>query len=118
MIWNVIFHPAFLPEFAAFKGEVREEMLAHLKFLRTEGPQLGRPTVDTLKGSKFRNLKELRFDADDGVWRLAFFFAPDRNAVLLVAGDKSGVSQERFYKRLIDVAEVRIASYIDSLDRE
>jgi hypothetical protein len=46
------------------------------------GSQLGRPRVDTLKGSRHANMKELRFDAADGVWRVAFAFDPKRNAVL------------------------------------
>jgi hypothetical protein len=64
--------------------------------LRDHGPQLGRPYVDTLKGSKFANMKELRFTADGGVWRVAFAFDLRREAILLVAGDKSGVSESRF----------------------
>jgi hypothetical protein len=43
-------------------------------------------------------MKELRFDASGGVWRVAFAFDPRRRAILLVAGDKSGVSEKRFYK--------------------
>ena len=50
------------------------------------GSQLGRPRVDTLKGSRHANMKELRFDAADGVWRVAFAFDPKRSAVLLIAG--------------------------------
>ena len=46
-------------------------------------------------------MKELRFDAADGVWRVAFAFDPHRKAVLLVAGDKSGASEKRFYRELI-----------------
>jgi hypothetical protein len=52
--------------------------------------------VDTLKGSIYPNMKELRFDADGGVWRVAFAFDPRRRAVLLVAGDKSGGGERRF----------------------
>lgn len=52
--------------------------------------------MDTLKGSKHANMKELRFDADDGVWRIAFAFDLRRHAVLLVGGDKSGGSEKRF----------------------
>jgi hypothetical protein len=52
-------------------------------------------------------MKELRFEAADGVWRVAFAFDPVRAAVQLVAGDKSGVSEKRFYKRLIDIADRR-----------
>jgi hypothetical protein len=56
------------------------------------GPDLGRPHVDTLNNSRHSNMKELRFKADNGVWRVAFAFDPERKAILLVAGDKSGVS--------------------------
>jgi hypothetical protein len=68
---------------------------------------LGRPDVDTLDGSHYANMKELRFRADGGVWRVAFAFDPRRNAILLVAGNKSGVSETKFYKRLIDKADKR-----------
>jgi hypothetical protein len=40
----------------------------------------------------------LRFKADGGVWRVTYAFDPEREAILLVAGDKSGVSEIRFYK--------------------
>jgi hypothetical protein len=46
-------------------------------------------------------MKELRFSAADGEWRVAFAFDPQRTAVLLVAGDKSGGSQKRFYRELL-----------------
>jgi len=67
--------------------------------------------VDTLKGSRIPNLKELRFRAEAGVWRVAFAFDGQRVAVLLVAGDKRGVAQDRFYRRLIAVAEQRFAAW-------
>ena len=59
--------------------------------------------MDTLNDSKYANMKELRFRADGGIWRVAFAFDPQRNAVLLVAGDKSGVSGKKFCKRLRDI---------------
>jgi hypothetical protein len=67
---------------------------------------------DTLKGSEYPNMKELRFRADDGVWRVAFAFDPRRNAILLIAGDKSGTSQARFYKRLIATADARYGAHL------
>jgi hypothetical protein len=57
-------------------------------------------------------MKELRFDAADGVWRVAFAFDPKRKAVLLVAGDKSGGSQRRFYKQLISKADERFDAHL------
>ena len=52
-------------------------------------------------------MKELRFEALDGEWRVAFAFDPKRRAVLLVAGDKTGGSEKKFYKRLIAMADAR-----------
>ena len=67
---------------------------------------------DALKGSKHGNMKELRFDAAGGVWRVAFAFDPERRAVVPVAGDKSGVAQSRFYKGLVAKADRRFAEHL------
>lgn len=114
-IWKVEFHPAFYPEFAVMESRVRDELLAQAKFLETFGPTLGRPRVDTLKGSRHANMKELRFTLPGGVWRIAFAFDPERKAILLVAGDKSGVSEHRFYKQLISKADYRFDVHLDRL---
>ncbi|WP_352770064.1 type II toxin-antitoxin system RelE/ParE family toxin [Mesorhizobium sp. M0167] len=76
---------------------------------------MGRPHADTLNDSSFANMKELRFDADDGVCRVAFAFDRKRKAILLVAGDKSGVSEKGFYKRLIAKADKRYQGHLDRL---
>lgn len=68
-----------------------------------------------LKGSRHSNMKELRFDAADGVWRVAFAFDPKRRAVLLVAGDKSDESERRFYTRLIRKADERFEAHVAQL---
>lgn len=98
MPWIVRFEDEFEQEFLALSQGVQDELLAAARVLAEYGPRLGRPYVDTLKGSKHSNMKELRFDAAGGVWRMAFAFDPRRQAVLLAAGDKSGVSQGRFYR--------------------
>ena len=118
MSWTVLFHDAFDAEFLAFDEELQDELLAHAKLLGEFGPNLGRPTVDGLKGSKHANMKELRFDWDGGVWRVAFAFDPKRQAILLVGGDKGGADQRRFYKRLIAVADGRFDEHLVSLAAE
>ncbi len=60
-------------------------------------------------------MKELRFDAENGVWRVAFAFDPKRKAILLVAGDKSGVAEKRFYKNLIGTADARFDAHLQKL---
>lgn len=104
-------------EFETFSAAVQDELLLNARLLETYGPRLGRPHVDTLNGSDHANMKELRFKADDGVWRVAFAFDPERNAILLVAGDKSGKSERRFYKRLIDKADKRYAEHLKRIGR-
>ena len=58
MTWQVLFHEEFDPEFEALPAVVQDELLAQLVLLRRFGPQLGRPRVDTLKGSRHANMKE------------------------------------------------------------
>ena len=118
MKWIALFHEDFEPEFDALLEEVQDEMLTHAKLLEQFGPQLGRPRVDTLNDSRHANMKELRFDAADGVWRVAFAFDPRRQAILLVAGDKSGVSEKRFYRNLIAKADERFDGHLDRLRKE
>ncbi len=112
-MWQIIFHEMFDGEFMELPVDVQDALTSHKGLLETFGPQLGRPYVDTLEGSKHANMKELRFDADNGVWRVAFAFDPKRQAVLLVAGDKSGGSQKRFYKHLIKKADERFNDWLE-----
>ncbi|MDH3603418.1 MAG: type II toxin-antitoxin system RelE/ParE family toxin, partial [Candidatus Tectomicrobia bacterium] len=104
MSWIVDLHPLFAAEFRAFSEGVQNELLAKIALLEDYGPHLSRPHADTLNHSKHSNMKELRFRADGGVWRTAFAFDPERRAILLVAGDKSGGSERRFYRQFIQKA--------------
>nr|WP_246015681.1 type II toxin-antitoxin system RelE/ParE family toxin [Azospirillum griseum] len=94
---------------------MRIDLAAAASVLGERGPTLGRPHVDTLNGSKHANMKELRFASNGGVWRVAFAFDPKRNAVVLVAGDKSGVSEKRFYTTLIATADARYDEHLADL---
>jgi hypothetical protein len=116
MNWSVEFHDEFEAEFDALPEAVRIDILAHAKLLEAFGPELGRPRCDTLKGSRHANMKELRFRADDGAWRVAFAFDSKRTAILLTAGDKSGGSEQRFYKTLIARADARFDTYLAELN--
>jgi hypothetical protein len=98
--WQVFFHAEFEPEFDALDQGVQDELLAHANLLKEFGPLLRRPAADTRHGSKHDNMKELRFKAAGGAWRIAFAFDPQQRAILLVGGDKSGGSERRFYRQL------------------
>lgn len=112
MSWIVEIGDEFELEFYDLHEDVRTEILALTRLLQLCGPQLGRPRVDTLNGSLHANMKELRFSAADGEWRVAFAFDTKQKAILLVAGDKSGVGETRFYRELIRKADRRFDAHL------
>jgi hypothetical protein len=116
--WDVEIGDEFESEFDALPEDVQDEILAHSRLLQEYGPQLGRPRVDTLNVSRHANMKELRFNAADGVWRVAFAFDTRRHAILLVAGDKSGGSEKRFYNELIRKADTRFDAHLGRMKKE
>lgn len=118
MRWSVEIGDEFEPEYDALPNEVQDELLAMTRLLQQFGPQLKRPHADTMNGSGHANMKELRFKAADGIWRVAFAFDPKRKAVLLVAGDKSGVSEKRFYRELIAKADDRYDAHLARLKKK
>jgi hypothetical protein len=115
MKWQVEFHDDFRNgEWRDMDKEQRKALVAAASALEEIGPSGGRPLIDTLKNSKHRNMKELRYDAHEGreVWRAAFAFDPDRRAVVLVAGDKQGMDEKLFYGRLIEKADGRFDRHL------
>jgi hypothetical protein len=102
-LWEV----AGTDEFADWYGDLPADDQAAVDFsvgiLEQGGPSLGRPHVDTVQQSNFSNMKELRTQAAGNPIRIFFAFDPNREAILLIGGDKTGDS--RFYKRMIPVAD-------------
>jgi hypothetical protein len=115
MDWDVRFDPAFAAEAKGFARAVQLEIAALAGLLRQFGPQLRRPHCDTLNGSKHANMKELRFTLPDGEWGIAFAFDPQRQAILLVGGSKSGTNEKQFYRDLLRVADARFSAHLKSL---
>jgi hypothetical protein len=114
-MWAVLIAPEFEDEIAALEPAVRIELLAQAGVIERLGPLGGRPRIDSSNGSRHAKMKELRFDAADGVWRVAFAFDPGRRAVLLCGGDKSGASERRFYRTLIRKADERFDAHLARL---
>jgi len=113
MTWTVQFADAFDPEFEELPERVQDRLLARLEVLASQGPTLGRPHVDTLKGSAFPNMKELRFTATGDEWRAAFAFA---TGVVLVAAQKAGRGEKRFYRELIATADARFKDHLAGME--
>jgi hypothetical protein len=83
-----------------------------IDLLAENGPALGRPAVDRLKGSRYHNMKELRPGSSGTTEiRLIFAFDPRREAIVLVAGDKSG-AWTQWYREAIPLADSRYTTYL------
>ena len=117
MQWKVELHEEFREEFLQFSEDVQDSIVEKANVLKVFGIQLGRPLVDTLNGSNFVNMKELRFNVNNEVWRIAFAFDRERKAILLVGGDKRGRNQKKFYNQLIKVADKRFLEHMNNLEK-
>lgn len=112
MPWIVILQDEFKEEVFAFPDSVQDAIMAAADLIARRGPDLRMPHARQLKGSKHTNMKELRFNAAGGVWRLAFAFDSNRQAVLLAIVNKVGKKQNAVYKRLTDTADRRYDLHI------
>jgi hypothetical protein len=111
--WIVIFHPAVAAWLDALDDGTYQQVIAALRELRDQGPALGRPLADTVQGSRHRNMKELRPGSSGrSEIRVLFAFDPQRQAILLVAGDKAG-RWKRWYKRAVPLADDRFDEHIE-----
>lgn len=116
MAWVVRFDEELAAWFDDQEAGLQAEILVHVRLLQEQGPNLGRPRVDTVKGSRYRNLKELRIQYRGEPWRILFLFDPRRAAILLVGGNKGG--DGRWYVRNIPIAERRYRRHLEALERQ
>jgi hypothetical protein len=116
MEWEVLLAPEFDAWLLKQERGVRVAIAAHAGLLKEFGPALGRPQVDTLKGSKLAHLKELRIQYQGAPWRVLFVFDPKRRAILLVGGNKQG--KPRWYKTAIPLAEKRYRRHLAALEKD
>ena len=105
MAWEVETTEEYDSWFLAQNENGQATIRMKVDLLEEYGPLLPRPHADTLKGSKLKNLKELRTHTENNVFRVAFLFDKKRKAILLIGGDKKGKDKKRFYRNLIRQAE-------------
>lgn len=103
--WETVFTDTTSDWLLTEKEDVRESIIAYLNVLEEKGPNLGRPYADTLEGSKYPNLKELRVQHNGEPYRLFYIFNKYREAVILCGASKKGLNEKDFYKKMIKIAE-------------
>lgn len=111
-MWGVETTRMFDDGFMAQTEALQIDMLAAMHLLEEFGPQLGRPYVDTVNGSFYCNMKELRVQRGGNPIRAFFAFDPARNAIVLCAGDKTGLNGKRFYKEMIKLADAEFSQHL------
>lgn len=115
--WSVEFHPACEEWANGLDQADAEALLAAVKVLRDEGPNLGRPLVDSIKGSRHANMKELRPGSTGRTEiRVLFAFDRERKAILLAGGDKSE-DWKGWYKENIPIADARFDEHQAGIEK-
>lgn len=115
-MWDVEVTDQFLDWWRILSSEQQEALTDRVDLLAERGPDLGRPVVDRIQGSRHHNMKELRA-AQGGALRVLFIFDPRRQAVLLLGGDKTGEWNVR-YERSIPMADDLYDEYLAELQQE
>lgn len=101
----------------ALNNTDRASVLAALMALREKGPGLPRPYADTLQGSRYRNMKELRIQSRGQPLRAFFAFDPWRTGVVLCAGNKAG-NDKCFYDEMIPIADREFTHWLKRLKKK
>lgn len=97
--------------FTSLNDTDRARVLAALLVLREKGPGLSRPYADTLRGSRYSNMKELRIQSRGEPIRAFFALGPARTGIVLCAGNKVG-NEKRFYDEMLPVAEREFTNWL------
>ncbi len=113
--WEVEYTDQFGDWFEELDARQQESVVITVEVLQDRGPGLGRPLVDTIKGLRHANMKELR--PRRGNLRILFAFDPRRMAILLIGGDKTN-RWETWYRDIIPVADTLYDDHLDTLKEE
>ena len=116
MAWEVEYTDEFELWWKSLTDDEQADVNASVELVELHGPQLGRPHVDTIKGSRHAHIKELRTQSGGKPLRTFFAFDPRRSAILLIGGDKTG--DKRFYDRIVPIADNLYDQYLKEIEKE
>ena len=114
--WVVEYTDQFEAWWSGLTAEEQVSVDASVLLLEEFGPLLVRPHSDTIKGSRFPNMKELRVQNQGRPLRVLYAFDPRRAAILLLGGDKTG--DARWYEVQVPIADRLYAEHLATLRRE
>jgi hypothetical protein len=113
MAWEVEFSDEFEQWWDGLTGEEQDSIDPVIYLLEERGPALTRPHADTIKGSAYSNMRELRVQHQGRPIRILYAFDPRRSAYLIIGGDKTG--NDRWYGEMIPIADTVYRKHIEEL---
>jgi len=113
MKWDIEYTDEFEEWWNSLTPDEQDSIAVTVGLLERLGPNLPRPHSDTVKGSKFPNMKELRIQHDGQPYRTLYAFDPRRTAILLIGGNKTG--DKNWYKKFIPIADNLFADHLKGL---
>lgn len=116
MDWKAEYTDAFEAFLLGLDEEAQVAVMTVVNMLQLKGPSLSRPYADTLKGSRYSNMKELRTRSKRHPYRACFAFDPTRSAILLCGGREDGAGDKQFYSRLIALADSEYEAHLARLN--
>jgi hypothetical protein len=115
-MWDVEFTDEFGAWWESLAAPLKDAVDLSVSLLERQGPSLGRPHADAVKGSRHSSMKELRVQHAGKPYRIFFAFDPRQTGILLIGGCKVG--DKRFYKRMIPIADDLLDLYLSELRKE
>jgi hypothetical protein len=116
VVWAVEVTDEFAKWYAALGDAEIDAVNFSVGLLEAAGPELRRPHADTVNGSAYPNMKELRVQAQGRPIRIFFAFDPRRAAILLIGGDKTG--DDRFYDRMVPIADSLYTEHLAEMEEK
>ena len=116
MPWPVEYTDEFGAWWATLGQHAQEDIAAVISQLEARGPQLPFPYSSGINGSRHAHMRELRVQSGGEPLRVFYAFDPRRVVILLVGGNKAG--DDRFYERMIPLADRLYDAYLDEIKRE
>jgi hypothetical protein len=116
MAYEVEFSDEFGEWWDSLTAEEQESVAFSVRILEEEGIHLTRPQADTVRGSKYPNMRELRCQHEGRPYRILYAFDPRRVAVLLIGGDKTG--NTRWYKVFVPMADEIYTAHLREIRRK
>jgi len=116
--WEVEYTDEFGEWWNDLDADAQEDIDVAVRLLEAIGPALTRPYADTVKGSRYPNMRELRVQSQGRPMRILYAFDPRRTAILLIGGDKTGLDDRRFYSTYIPKADRLYSERLEAIKRE